>query len=105
VDGVSPRPGRYVETEEYLRFLHRILGALANRVGDADVEMLKGLADLGGMVGGLLAETVDRLRTEHGYTWADVGRALGITRQSAHERFRRQADPDSETSVVGGGTE
>ena len=93
---MNKRERRYVETEEYVRFLHRIMKALGSRVADADIEMLRSLADLPTLVESLLTETVTRLRTEHGYSWADIGRALGITRQSAHERFRCQADPDTE---------
>src|SRR5690349_7272206 len=89
------RERRYVETEAYIRFLRRVLAALANRVGDADVELLRGLADLSGVINDLLTDTVHRLRDDHGYSWADVGRALGTTRQSAHERFRRQGRPDT----------
>jgi hypothetical protein len=93
------RERRYVETEEYVRFLHRVLAALANRVGDADIDMLRGLAGLSPMIDDLLSDTVRRLREEHGYSWADIGRALGITRQSAHERFGRQGHPDSRVST------
>lgn len=89
------RERRYVETEEYIRFVHRILAALATRVGDADIDMLTGLADLPRTVEDLLAVTVHRLRDEHGYSWTDIGRALGITKQSAHQRFGRQANPDA----------
>jgi hypothetical protein len=31
-------------------------------------------------------------RKEDGASWEDVGRALGITRQAAHERFRTGPD-------------
>ena len=88
------RPGRYVETEEYVRFLHRILGALASRVGDADIAMLHDLANLSGLVEELVSDTVHRLRAEHGYSWADVGQALDITRQAAQQRFGRQPGVD-----------
>lgn len=34
-----------------------------------------------------------------GASWAQIGDALGITRQSAHRRYRHiQWDPDSQTS-------
>jgi hypothetical protein len=92
------RPGRrYVETEEYVAFLHRILRALSTRVGDCDVEMLASLASLPDLVEQLLGETVERLRTTHGYSWADIGRALGITRQAAQQRFGRQPALDTGT--------
>jgi hypothetical protein len=92
--GPGRREPRYVETEEYVAFVHRILAALGRRVADADVAMLRALADLGRVVDELLADTVRRLREHHGYSWADIGRELGITKQSAHERFGRQGGPD-----------
>lgn len=33
-----------------------------------------------------------------GHTWAEIGEALGMSRQSAHERFR-DADPSFEAPV------
>jgi hypothetical protein len=36
--------------------------------------------------------SVDAARTVDGASWTDVGSALGITRQTAHERFRDGAD-------------
>jgi hypothetical protein len=99
---MARRERRYVETEEYVAFIHRILRALGTRVGDADVEMLRGLADLPGLVEGLLTETVERLRTGHGYSWADIGRALGITRQAAQQRFGRQPGVDGKPPGAGG---
>jgi hypothetical protein len=92
---MARRERRYVETEEYVAFIHRILRALGTRVGDCDVEMLASLASLPDLVEQLLGETVDRLRTTHGYSWADIGRALGITRQAAQQRFHRQLAVDT----------
>lgn len=48
----------------------------------------------------LLADSADRLaraeimaaRNEDGATWEEVGEALGISRQAAHERFRTGPD-------------
>jgi hypothetical protein len=92
---MARRERRYIETEEYVAFIHRILRALGTRVGDADVEMLASLASLPGLVEELLGETVERLRDQHGYAWSDIGRALGITRQAAQQRFGRQPRLDS----------
>lgn len=36
-----------------------------------------------------LQAAVDHLRLFHGWPWAKVGAALGITRQAAWERFHR----------------
>lgn len=40
----------------------------------------------------LTRESVARAREVDGVTWEEVGRAFGITRQAAHERFSRSSD-------------
>lgn len=87
------RPNRrYVETEEYLGMVHRVLAALGGRVGDADLAMFAGLAGLAGVVDELLVGTARRLHDDHGYSWTEIGRSLGITRQAARQRFSRQPE-------------
>jgi hypothetical protein len=61
------RPGRQVENDEYGAFVRRGLRAYARRVGDGDVEAVKGLRACG-------------------YSWAEIGSRLGITRQAAQQR-------------------
>lgn len=83
------RPSRHRENPDYAAFARRILQAHGRRVAAGDIE---GLADLA-----RLAEDVDAALTaavvglaERGYTWADIGAQLGITRQAAHQRFARE---------------
>jgi hypothetical protein len=81
---------RYVETEEYLQMVGRILTALGNRVGNADIEMLRGLAELPGVIDTILADTVHQLHDRDQYSWADIARVLGVSREAAWQRFGRQ---------------
>jgi len=77
---------RQVENDEYAAFARRVLRAYSRRVGDGDVEALAlmvGPADeidaaIGGAVRGL---------HPRGYSWAEIGSRLGITRQAAQQRF------------------
>ncbi|WP_156754073.1 hypothetical protein [Actinokineospora pegani] len=48
---------------------------------------LKLLAEIDRWTGPLAEEAVTAARAQ-GSTWADVGAALGVSRQAAHERFR-----------------
>ena len=48
----------------------------------------------------VLALAVAGLRAR-GHSWADIGTALGMTRQSAWERFGCQVQPDAETPESG----
>ena len=88
------------ETPEYRAMMVRMLRAYGRRVADADD------VDLGDMVGlrdeleAAIADAVRGQRERHGRSWADIGRALGITRQAAQQRYtdtprdRTTAAPD-----------
>lgn len=53
-----------------------------------------GLADAHAEIGRRLADAVGRARAV-GASWADIGAAAGMTRQSAHERWRNVPIPTS----------
>lgn len=78
---------RPVETPDYAAFLKRIIRAYSKRIADGDIEAL---ADLSGVVAELdhaIGQAVLQLRAEYGYSWADIARPLGITRQAAQQRW------------------
>lgn len=57
-----------------------------------DATLLRRIADIADARDGVeqhLAQWVDRLR-ERGVSWARIGQALGMTRQSAWERFEKR---------------
>ena len=63
-------------------------------IGDCDEEPLDGLCESAG-----LARAVDKLQRhlvtqarKAGRTWTEIGEALGVTRQSAWERFSTPPD-------------
>lgn len=76
------------DIEEYTAFVKRILRATERRVSAGDIEGLKALAELESEVNRALGKAVARLHDEPwGYSWTDIGRALGVTRQAARQRF------------------
>ncbi|MFB4293433.1 hypothetical protein ACBI99_37750 [Nonomuraea sp. ATR24] len=78
---------RSVETPDYAAFLKRIIRAYSKRIAEGDIEAL---ADLAGVVAELdhaIAQAVTQFRAQHGYSWADIARPLGITRQAAQQRW------------------
>jgi hypothetical protein len=81
------RPGRKVENDEYAAFIRRILAAYARRVATGDVESLILMTGLADDIDTAIAEAVTGLRT-CGYSWAEIGSRLGITRQAAQQRWR-----------------
>ena len=80
------RPRRQVENDEYGAFARRILRAYARRVGDGDVEALTLMVGLADELDTAIAESVKGLRAR-GYSWAEIGARLGITRQAAQQRW------------------
>ena len=80
------RPGRVVENDEYAAFARRVLRAYARRVADGDVEALTLMLGLSAEIDTAIAQAVTGLRGS-GYSWAEIGSRLGITRQAAQQRW------------------
>ncbi len=83
----SKRRKRHVENDEYAAFTRRVLRGYGRRIAAGDVDAI---ADLGGLLGEVetaLALAVSGLRDDHGYSWAEIGLRLGVTRQAAHQRW------------------
>jgi hypothetical protein len=82
------RRDRVVENPEFAAFARRILRAAARRVADGDVEGLAGLVALRSEVDAAIAEAIGGLRSpQWSYSWADIARVLGTTRQAAQQRY------------------
>jgi hypothetical protein len=64
----------------------RVLRAYSRRVGEGDVEALALLLGLAGEIDTAMAQAVGGLRA-YGYSWAELGSRLGITRQAAQQRW------------------
>jgi predicted nucleic-acid-binding protein len=78
---------RSIENPDYAAFLKRIIRAYSKRIAEGDIEAL---ADLSGVIVELdhaIMQAIKQLRAQHGYSWADIARPLGITRQAAQQRW------------------
>jgi hypothetical protein len=82
----SKRPGRVRENDEYAAFARRVLRACARRVADGDVEALTLMLGLSAEIDTAISQAVKGLR-KSGYSWAEIGSRLGITRQAAWQRW------------------
>ena len=82
------RAGRAVENDEYAAFARRVLRAYARRVATGDVEALTLMTDLADEIDSAISQAVTGLRA-FGYSWAEIGSRLGITRQAAQQRWGR----------------
>ena len=84
------RAARAVENDEYAAFARRILRAYARRIADGDVEALTLMLGLSAEIDAAITQAVTGLRA-FGYSWADIGSRLGITRQAAQQRWGHTA--------------
>ncbi len=80
------REKKVVEMADYISFARRILRATGRRVQDRDIEGLAGLAVLQAEINDQMKETAKALNAQ-GYSWAEIGRVLGVSKQAAQQRF------------------
>jgi hypothetical protein len=86
-DALTPKRQRPVtENSEYAAFARRILRAYSRRVAIGDVESLAHLISLSADIDNAIQDAVNGLRAS-GYSWAEIGARLGITRQAAQQRW------------------
>jgi hypothetical protein len=80
------RPRRRVENDEYAAFTRRVVRGYGRRIAAGDIDAI---ADLGGLLGDVetaLGRAVIGLR-DSGYSLAEIGLRLGVTRQAVHQRW------------------
>ncbi len=80
------RHGRVRENDEYAAFARRVLRAYARRIADGDIDALTFITDLAGEIDTTISATVKGLHGS-GYSWAEIGSRLGVTRQAAQQRW------------------
>ena len=85
------RAVRVRENDEYAAFARRVLRAYARRVADGDVEALIPMFGLAAEIDDAITQAVKGLRAT-GYSWAEIGSRLGITRQAAQQRWADRKD-------------
>jgi hypothetical protein len=78
-----------VENSQYAAFTRRILRAYARRVSAGDIDALADITILAVDIDDAIRSAVTGLR-DTGYSWAEIGTRLGITRQAAEQRWGGQ---------------
>lgn len=91
----AERRRRFVENREFGAFARRIVRAFSRRVGSGDVEALPDLIAFARDVDVAIGAAVRGLR-EYGYTWAEIGMRLGVSRQVAQERWAKSSTAGAE---------
>lgn len=87
--GPQHQPGA-VENQAYLAMLRRMLRSYRNRVAAGDIEDLAEMLALRSYFDELIGQAVEELREQQSYSWTDIGRAEGLTRQAAQQKYRRR---------------
>ncbi|MBU8857423.1 MULTISPECIES: hypothetical protein [unclassified Micromonospora] len=82
----SQRRRDVVENDAFAAFARRIIRAHGRRVADGDVEALRDLVALSSVIDQAITDAVVGLRV-FGYSWAEIGSRLGISRQAAQQRW------------------
>jgi hypothetical protein len=97
------RPYRVVENPEYAAFLRRVIDAYSRRAA-GDIEAIPAMAALADHLEDATRQAINELNAL-GYSWADIGMRLGITRQGAQQRWSDTPEPATDPSSTrdGGG--
>lgn len=74
------------EAPEMGAMLKRFARAMVRRAAEGDLEAVSVLAEVHVAFGDAIADGA-RAAHERGYSWTEIGRELGITRQAARQRF------------------
>lgn len=77
----------YRDNRDMAAFLRRVLAAYGRKVQDSDPEDLTDLLALDQELQAVLAATVTHMRTNQKFTWEAIGRAAGISRQAAQQKW------------------
>ena len=75
-----------VENSQYAAFARRILRAYARRISAGDIDALADITILAADIDNAIRHAVTGLRAT-GYSWAEIGSRLGVTRQAAQQRW------------------
>jgi len=71
---------------EFLAFARRVVRAASRRAGSADPADVAELIGLADDLDAAIVQAVKALRSS-GFSWADLAREMGVTRQAVHARY------------------
>ena len=87
----NPRPvapvGTAVENREFAAFGRRIIRAHARRVAAADPTALRDLVQLRDALEAAMDDATASTLHAAGFSWTEIGRELGVSRQAARQRW------------------
>jgi hypothetical protein len=89
-----------VENADYFQMVGRMVRGMGKRGANGDYTDLTEMAKVQQMMTDAMQAAVDGMREQQGYSWADIGEGLGITRQAAQQRFGRKATATTEEATA-----
>jgi hypothetical protein len=76
------------ESPDLVAMLNRVAKALVRRAAEGDLEAVSALRQAERTMGSALIEAAQAAHSEpNAYSWTEIGRELGMTRQAAQQRF------------------
>jgi DNA-directed RNA polymerase specialized sigma24 family protein len=75
------------ETAEVAAGLQRMIRGLTSRAASGDLEALRHLVELDAHLHAEQLKAAHLLNKRHGYSWAEIGLGVGITKQAAYKRW------------------
>ncbi|MEU4327738.1 hypothetical protein [Nonomuraea dietziae] len=82
----AKRRKKVVENDDYAAFVRRVIAAYGRRIAQGDIEAIADAVALADELNTAITQAVQGLRA-CGYSWTDIARPLGITRQAAQQRW------------------
>lgn len=81
-------PQKRHDNASYVDFMRRSIRALGRRVGEGDIDTLPHMLQLRDELDAAIEQAVIELRAEPNlYSWTQIGRVLGLTRQAVMRRW------------------
>lgn len=89
------------ETPEYAGMVRRVIRAHGRRVADADPEDLAELVAMHEVLDQAIKDAVVGMRANYGVSWTRIGRAVGLTKQGAQQRYSPSVRADAGAVMPG----
>lgn len=77
------------ETADYCAMLRRMIRSLSRRIAEGDEADLAAAMKLSEELDFCIRVGVQQMNEQQGYSWAEIARAAGTTRQAAWQRWSR----------------
>jgi hypothetical protein len=82
----APAPKRYKDNDEYFKMMRRLLRAASKRIELEDPTVLGQLMAIQQDLDAAVDAAAQSLHAG-GFSWGEIGRQLGVTRQAAYQRW------------------